>query len=140
VCFVSRPNQVRPYKDAAVDGLHLADDDEVGVQRVADEREVAERARRPEYRGIADDSELRIRGEREDGRVGEPLRQPAHFGLAGLVVEEDDGDARLGSAGAESIRADGDHGGDHRRYGDPQPGNPNGLHDGYRRRESRRCG
>jgi hypothetical protein len=47
VCFVSRPNQMRPYKDAAVHGLHLADDDEVGVHRIADEREVAERARRP---------------------------------------------------------------------------------------------
>jgi len=54
VCFVSRPHQVRPYQDAAVDGLHLADDDEVGLQRIADERDVAERARRSEYRGIAD--------------------------------------------------------------------------------------
>ena len=60
---------MRPYKDATVDGLHLADDDEVGVQRVADQRDITERARRPEYRGIADDGERRIRREREDRRV-----------------------------------------------------------------------
>jgi hypothetical protein len=109
---------MRPYKDAAVDGLHLADDDEVGVQRVADERDVAERARRSEYRGIADDGELRIRSEREDRRVGEPLRQAAHFGPSGLVIEENHGHARLRPAGAKSIGPDGDEGDDHRSYRD----------------------
>ena len=71
VRLIARPNEVRSHENRVVHQLHLADDDEVGVQRVADGGDVAERPRGAQDGRVADHRQLRLRRQREDGRVGQ---------------------------------------------------------------------